>query len=166
MGLIGDPERFERKLREAQAVALETMQPKQKEFDHCIALLEATEKEAEQIALATTQIKKGIVSEKLQAQADEVDRRYHALQVRRAKLEEGLKQELTDSNINDFLRFRETVAVGLDNPTFEDRRRWLEILQTTVTITGGVAVVTCRLRGEPLKYRLTEYNTIQDWVVN
>jgi len=34
-----------------------------------------------------------------------------------------------------------TVAVGLDNPTFEDQRRWLEILQTTVTITSRVAVI-------------------------
>ena len=129
------------------------MQPKQKELEHVIALLKETENEAEEITRASKQVK-GIVGKKLQQQSEEVDRRYQALEARKAKLQEALELELTDGTINDFLRFRETVAVGLDNPTCEDRRRWLEILQTTATVTRGVAVVTCRLGGKPLQYRL------------
>ena len=153
MGLITNPLEFEEKLRQAQAREAATMQPKQKELEHVIALLEDTEREAEEIAQATKQVK-GIVGAKLQQQADEVDRRYQALQARRAELVQDLELELTDTTINDFLRFRETVALGLKNPTPEDRRQWLEILQTTVTVTGGVAVATCRLGGEPLQYYL------------
>lgn len=115
--------------------------------------MKETENKAEEIARASKQ-GKGIVGKKLQQQSEEVDRRYQALEARKAKLEEELELELTDGTINDFLRFRETVAVGPDNPTCEDRWQWLEILQTTVTITGGLAVVTCRLGGEPLQYHI------------
>ncbi len=40
MGLITNPEQFEQKLREAQAQEAETMQPKQKELNHVLALLD------------------------------------------------------------------------------------------------------------------------------
>ena len=88
-----------------------------------------------------------------------MDRHYQVLEARKAKLQEELELKLTDGTINDFLRFRETVAAGLDNPTCEDRRRWLEILQTTVRVTGGVAVVTGRLGAEPLQYRVMSSTT-------
>jgi hypothetical protein len=129
------------------------MQPKQKELKHVIALLKETENGAEGIARASKQVK-GIVGKKLQQRSEEVDRRYQPLEARKAKLQEEPELELTDGTINVFLRFRENVAVGMDNPTCEDRRRWLEILQTTVTIAGGLAVVTCRLGGEPLQYHI------------
>jgi hypothetical protein len=48
--------------------------------------------------------------------------------------------------------------LGIENPTLDDRRRWLDILQTTVTVTNGIAVVTCRLGGNPLSYNLFEIN--------
>jgi hypothetical protein len=73
-------------------------------------------------------------------------------------LEEELSFELTDSGIDDLLQFRETVAAGLQNPTYEDKRRWLVILQTTVPVKNGIAVVTCRVSTEPLEYRFINVN--------
>ena len=143
----------------AQANEAANMQPKKRELDHVIALLKDTEKEAEEVARAITKSKKGIVSAKLQQQEDEVNRRYEALTKRKSILEESLAVELTENVIRNLLRYREAVAIGLENPTFEDRRRWLEILQTTATVTNGIAVITCRLGGEPLEYNLFETGT-------
>jgi hypothetical protein len=78
------------------------------------------------------------------------------------ELEEALAVELTDQTIDNLLRFCEAVALGLENPTNEDRRRWLEILQTKVTVTNGIAVITCRFGGKPLEYGLTEYNIFRN----
>jgi hypothetical protein len=120
MRLIKNPVEFEEKLRQAQSKEATTIQPKQKELEHVIALLEETEVEAEEIARAICKAR-GIIAAKLQHQADEA------------------------------------VAAELENPTFEDKRRWLEILQTTVTVKEGTAVVTCRLGGNSMNYRLTEF---------
>jgi len=165
MGLITNPEQFENKLRQAQAEESSSMRPKQKEFDHVQALLKETEKEADTVAHEILKAK-GIIRAKLEQQGEEVNKRYQALTRRKAKLQEVLAVELTDRNIDNLLEFREAVAVGLDNPTFEDKRRWLEILQSKVTVTTGIAVVTCRLGGKPQEYSLTEYNISQNSVVN
>jgi site-specific DNA recombinase len=153
MGLITNPIQFEQKLRQAQAQEAETMQPKQKELENILALLNETEKEAEQIAWELRKTK-GIIRAKLEQQGEEVNRRYQVLTARMMVLEEALAHELTDGNIDNLLQFREAVATGLQNPTFEDRRRWLEILQATVTVKNQIAVVSCRLGGKPLQYRL------------
>jgi site-specific DNA recombinase len=158
MGLVKDPVEFERRLREAQANEAAKMQPKQKELEHVIALLKATENEADEIARATRKVK-GLVGEKLQKQADEVNERYEALTNRRNKLQGALAVELTEKTIKNLLRYREAVALGLENPTFADRRRWLKILQTRVTVTNGKAVISCRLGGEPFEYNLFEKGT-------
>jgi len=165
MKLIKDPQKFEEKLREAQAQEAATMYPKQEEFEHVIALLKDTEMEADIIAREIRKTK-GIIHDKLEQQCEEVERRYQALTARKNELQEALAVELTEETIEDLLRFREDVALGLENPTSGDRRRWLEILQTTVTITDGIALISCRLGGKPREYRLTEYNISQNWVVN
>jgi site-specific DNA recombinase len=158
IGLVKDARKFEEKLREAQADEAAAMKPKQNELQHVIALLTETEREADEIARAARKVK-GLVGERLERQAEEVNRRYHALTRRKGELEQSLTAELTDNAINNLLQFREAVALGLENPTFEDRRRWLEILQTRVTVTHGIAVITCRLGGKPLQYNLFESGT-------
>jgi hypothetical protein len=85
MGLITNPEEFEQKLRQAQAREAATLQPKQRELDHIQALLQDTEKEADEIAQATPKAK-GIIAKKLERQGDEVDRRYQALTARQTEL--------------------------------------------------------------------------------
>jgi len=122
---------------------------------HIIALLKDTEREANEIARAMRKVK-GLVAAKLEQQGDdEVSKRHHTLMARMMKLQEMLAFELTDQNIDNLLQFREAVAMGLENPTDEDRRCWLDILQTKVTVTGGVAVIACRLGGK-VRYRLNE----------
>lgn len=157
INLITSPEQFEEKLLQAQAEELEGMKPKQIEADHIMALLRDTEKEFDEVAWAMTRTK-GLVISRLEQQADEINRRYQALTDRLAELQEALKFELTDSNIDDLLRFRETVAVGLQNPTFEDKRRWLELLQITVTVKDRQAVITCRLSSKPTIFNLETFN--------
>lgn len=83
-----------------------------------------------------------------------MNRRFHALEQRRSKLQQALELELTEGTINNLIQFRETVALGSDSPTFEDRQRWLEVLQATVTVENHSAVVTWSLGGEPLQYDL------------
>src|SRR6266496_4788102 len=158
MGLVRDPVEFEARLREAQAREVAKMQPKRKDLEHVIALLKATEKEADQIAHAAKKVK-GLVGERLQKQADEVNRSYEALLKRKSDLQKALAVELTENTVNNMLKYREAVVLGFENPTFEDRRRWLEILQTTVTVTNGRAVITCRLELEPREYNLFESQT-------
>ena len=155
MGLITNPVRFEKKLRQAQAQEAATLQPKQNEFGHVLALLKDTEKEAEQIAREILKTK-GIIRAKLEQQGEEVDKRYHALSARKMKLQEALAVELTDRNIDNILEFREAVAVGLQNLTFEDRRRWLEVLQVTVTVKDRQAVIACRISSKPFIFSLKD----------
>ncbi len=166
MRLITNADEFEQALREAQAIEAAQMQPKQRELENVMALLTNTEYEAVQVAETLKKVK-GIVGEKLQVQADEIDRRYNALQKRKADLEKELELELTNQNIDDLMKFRETVAIGLGHPTPEERRLWLELLKTKVTVSNGIVIVTCRLSREPMKFELfTGYQISQNWAAN
>lgn len=157
MRLLTNADEFEQALRDAQALEAEQQKPKQKELENVMALLSATEYEAETVAETAKKVR-GIVAEKLQAQAAEIDRRYRALEKRKTELEEELRCEITDSEIDSLLEFREAVAVGLSHPTPEERRQCLEALQTRVTVANGIAVVTCRLSREAVSFDLfTQY---------
>jgi len=151
--LLTHAEEFEQALRDAQANEADQMQPKQRELEHVAALILDTEYEAEEVAETLKKVK-GIVGEKLQAQADEIDRRYQVLLKRKVKLESELEIELTDGTIENMLEFQAAVAVGINNPTSEERRLWLEALKTKVIVTNGIVIVTCRLSGEAVKFDL------------
>ena len=157
MSLITNPRKFEEKLRQAQAQEEAVMQPKQRELEHVIALLVDTEKEAEEIAHATSKAK-GIIASKLQQQGDEVDRRYQALITRKTELQDALMYELTDRNIDDFLQYRETVATGLQNPTSEDMQTWLDILHVVVSVKDRQTIVSCRISSEPFTFSIDNPN--------
>jgi len=144
-------------LREAQAKESDGMQPKRNQLEHIQALIEQAEKEADEIAEVLTRMR-GLVAARLEQQANEVDRRYQALLSRQAELRDALTSELTDDNISNLLVFRETVAAGLVNPTFEDKRRWLEILQVEVRVENHQAVIACRLSMEPFAFNLDSSN--------
>ena len=76
------------------------------------------------------------------------------MSARKIELQETLALELTDQTINNLLQFRETVAVGLENPTFEDKRLWLELLQVSVTVENQKAVIRCRISSKPFTFNL------------
>jgi hypothetical protein len=153
LNLILNAECFESALREAQELEASQMQPKQKELEHVIGLLEDTELEAEEIAQAARKVT-GIVALKLEKQSDEVNRRYQALQTRKVELQEELKLELTEHNIDNLMQFREAVAFGLGDPTFTERRQWLELLQVAVTVTSQTAIITCRISSQAVSFSL------------
>src|SRR5215207_22742 len=111
LNMIRDSQQFETKLRQAQAKEATSVQPKQKELEHVLALLEDTEKEAEEIACASRKAE-GLIAAKLERQGDEVNKRYEALTRRKSELQEALAIELTDNMISNLLRFREVVALG------------------------------------------------------
>ncbi len=50
------------------------------------------------------------------------------------------------------LNFRRDVIEGLQDPTFEDKRRVLELLQTRITVQGGRVDETAK-RGNDLSVR-------------
>jgi site-specific DNA recombinase len=160
LGLIQNLEEFEEKLRQAQAKEVASVQPKQEELEHLNAVLREIETEADEIARASTKAQ-GIMATKLERQGDEVNKRYDAFSKRKSELENAMAVELTDDVINDLLKFREAVARGIENPTFDDRRYWLDMLQATVTVTDGIAVVNCRLGGTPLRYNLFEILSLE-----
>ena len=100
----------------------------------------------------------GILAAKLEKQCEEINRRYEAVTRRKKELEGALTIELTNQTVNDLLKFRETVALGLRNSKMEDRRHWLDMLQTIVGATGGIAAITCRLAGNLWSYNPFEIN--------
>ena len=82
-------------------------------------------------------------------------------QIRISELEESLSYQLTGQNIDVLLQFRETVSLGLCNPTPDDKRRSLEILQVSVTVTNGIVVVTCRFGGNRCSFMLLKLTNLK-----
>lgn len=145
MRLVTDPIYFEDKLRQAQAEELAALEPKANKLDHVNALITQVECEAEELAHAL-RTARGIIRTKLEAQQDEINERYEALHETRVKLEKELsRQVLTDETLKDIRRFRETALIGLNNPTNEDMRRWIEILDVNVIVNNGQVSITCKL---------------------
>jgi hypothetical protein len=55
-------------------------------------------------------------------------------------------QVLTEEDIQVALQFRQDVIVGLQNPTFEDKRRVLELLHVQVPVKDQQARIRCRIK--------------------
>ena len=128
---------------------MRAVEPKEGELEHVSALIAQTEKEADDIGRALTK-SKGVISQRLEIYAQEIDRRYTALVAKQQELESAVKALiLTEPNIVNILEFRIAIEKGLANPTFGDRRLWLEILGTEVLINDGWATITCRLPVKP-----------------
>jgi hypothetical protein len=75
------------------------------------------------------------VEKNLLADIDRVEKLYAAQIKRRDELEAALKEtRLTDERIEAANRFREDVVLGMEEPTFQDKREILEILNTQVEV--------------------------------
>jgi hypothetical protein len=150
------PEQFEDRLRMAQELEIKNLKPIENELQNICELIERTEQDADQIADAIRKTR-GIVVSRLQNQAEEINNRYEALINRKNELERNItKSYLTEDKILNLLEFREIVASGLENPNFEDKRRWLEILSVGIRIKNQIAVISCRLPIEPLEINLRD----------
>jgi hypothetical protein len=85
-------------------------------------------------------------------EGDEIEARLAELETRKAALKaEITAQVTTDEDIHDIVTYSKDALEGLDNPTFEQKRRWLEVLKVEVYLTSQTtAKATCVLSGEPL----------------
>jgi site-specific DNA recombinase len=142
-----DPTRFRQLLIEAQQRELEALQPKRERLTMVEGLITQAETEATRLAHALADSPQGVVGGILKKQIDDVNTRHAALCGERntliAEIEAGA---LSDEQIAAMLAtFSEDVIVGLQNATFEDKRRALEDLQVQVFIEGEQARVTCRV---------------------
>jgi len=93
------------------------------------------------------------------------------LETERRKADNTIRRKIADLQLFEaFLQsarvpasglFREAVALGLDNPTFEDRRQWLKLLQVVVTVTNQKAVISCRISDKPFTFNLYEFRALK-----
>ena len=72
---------------------------------------------------------------KFEAEMVDVNQRHEALIKERDEFQRALSTStLTDEQITALLQYREDVVIGLQQPTFESKRRNLELLQVSVTV--------------------------------
>jgi site-specific DNA recombinase len=148
--LITSEEQFESKLRTAQREEVNNLKPLENELENLDSLIIQTEQEADQVAQAISKTQ-GVIAASLEKKAEEIDRRYQALFCRKGEIEERIQTcYLTNDTISNLLEFRQIVAAGLQNPTFEDKRHWLEILRVEVIVYRMMATITCRLPIDPV----------------
>ena len=133
---------FEELLREAQRKEDTTYEPMRAELEAIDGLLQDADREADEIG-ATMRIARGRVGERIQKQMDDCNARIAELTTRRQKIVAKLgERQFTDDAITELLQLGEDIRAGLDNPTFDDKRRYLELLKAKVTVTQGVVCVT------------------------
>ena len=97
------------------------------------------------------------MSRKLRLDGDEIEARIDELEARKTTLEAQIAdQVIADEDIRDIVMYSRDAAVGLDNPTFEQKRRWIEILQVQVELTSQTtAIARCILPVKPFPLILT-----------
>ena len=147
---------FEGILRKAQEQEQESLEPKRAQLAVLHEQIAETEKEAVEISEALKKTPRGGVVEKnLLADIARVEKLYADQIKRRDELEGAIREhKLTDERIEAAKRFREDIVLGMKEPTFEDKREILEILNARVVVKGGRAVVTCYIPTEPYSIKL------------
>jgi len=134
--VMTDKDKFLQGLLDAQEAMRKAQQPKRDQLALVLDYIKETEAEADEIALALRKAH-GRVAESLQKQQDDINSRYADLCRKCDQLQEELSQnKLTDQEISDALQLREDILAGLQNPTFEDKRRVIERLNVQVTVEG------------------------------
>jgi site-specific DNA recombinase len=144
-GLMENATQYEDLLREAQRAEEDALTPKQEELATVEKLFADCEQEAAQCAAALLKAS-GAVGRALEEKTREINARFDALSKRRGELQAELtKRQLTDEAVNAALSFRQDVVAGIQDPTFETKRRVLEMLGVQVKIEAGTYRVNCRV---------------------
>lgn len=156
LDLLTDPVRFEMDWRKAQALEQDGLAPKRERLETIEELIKHCEKEAAETAVALKKAK-GLVLTKLQADMDSIDVRYAKLTAERDRLsaEVRMASRLDDEALARALQFRADMIRGLVEPTFDDKRLYLELLQVKVKVKSGKVVIGCGLPTEPLETDLS-----------
>jgi site-specific DNA recombinase len=146
LDIATNEETFHDLLVKAQKAELDALKPKRERLTMVEGLIAQAETDAAKFALALVNAQ-GVVGEMLQKQVDDVNERHAALCSERDTLKAEIEAgALTDEQIATMLAmFKKDVITGLQNATFEDKRRALEDLQVQVLIEGEHARVTCRI---------------------
>jgi site-specific DNA recombinase len=147
LDIMTNRERFENGLRDAQTAERDAIQPKFEQLTLANDLIIDCEKKARALVSRLAELPEGgLISETLQDKIAKLEQKHAALikerDILRAEVE---AKQLTDEEIQSALAFREAVIVGMQNPTFEDKRKTLEDLRVEVIVTDQVARVTCRI---------------------
>lgn len=89
---------------------------------------------------------------RLKLDGDEIEARIDQLEAHKEPLESEIAGPvMADEDIRDIVMYSRDTMGGIDNPTFEQKRRWIEVLQVQVVLTSQTtAKATCILSGEPL----------------
>jgi chromosome segregation ATPase len=133
---------FERLLRKVQREEDATFEPMRAELEAIDGLLQDADHEADEIG-ATMRVARGRVGERIQKQMDDCNARIAELTMQRQKLITKLgERQYTDEAITELLQLGDDIRAGLDNPTFDDKRRSLELLKAKVMVTRGTVRVT------------------------
>jgi site-specific DNA recombinase len=141
--LFSDLERLAAQLKEAQQREDQELQSVRDKLQITDELLKDVEEEIHDIAMSM-RAARGKVLADFEKQQDEVNARYTSLVAQREKHIAQLGQrKLTDEAIETLMRFARDVNEGIQNPTFEDKRHYLEMLDVKVTITPGHYHLKC-----------------------
>ena len=131
-----DLTQLERELKLAQQGEIDNQAPKREELENIEGMLADAERDAAEIGRAL-RIAQGAVEQSLKRDMDEVNARCDRLTRRRAELQAELAaRRLTDEAVGEILAYARDVREGIDNATFDDERRTLELLLVHVWIDG------------------------------
>jgi len=159
-GILADPEELKRKLEAAQSGEFAAAQPKR---DRLAVVKDLIEKKERRIRFLMSSFGDDLddnsqsITDVLREEIKSLGRERDSLIKERDELAGELDQEtLSNDEIQAALNYREHVMAGMQNPTFEDKRRALEMFRVEVKISGGVATVTGRLKIEKRQFDLQQ----------
>lgn len=156
--LMMDKEKFHSALSQAQHAEQEDLEPKREQLAILEKQLAEDAKEASSFADALLYAPDGAVRKAIQDKITLFEG-IHAERIkRRDELERELsKQMFSNESVAAAEQFREDVIAGLLNPSFEDKRRTLELLQVKIEVDAVAkkAWVTCLVPAEKRTIDLT-----------
>jgi site-specific DNA recombinase len=155
LDLLSDPERFEAEWRKAAQAEHDNLAPKRERLDVIGDLIQHCEQEAEETAAALKKAT-GLVLTKLEADMRAIDDRYAKLTAERDRLLVELQRapRFDDEALKRALQFRADILEGLKDPTFEEKRLYLELLKVNVLVKDGRATIRCALPTDPVEFDL------------
>jgi len=153
LSIITHPAELEAKLRAAQAAQLTALEPQRTKIDDIEHLINEAQHELNE----NLDMMRGLDInsrryKKLAVDGDEIEARLDRLETRKRKLEEEVDLgRIADQDIRDIVQYSGDTEEGLKNPTFEQKRRWIEVLRVQVELTSQTtAQATCLLPVRPL----------------
>jgi hypothetical protein len=95
---------------------------------------------------------------KLEADMRAIDDRYARLTAERDRLlvESQNALRFDDEALKRALQFRADILEGLKDPTFEEKRLYLELLKVNVLVKDGRATIRCALPTDPVEFDLSK----------